>query len=283
MYSTNVSSPATYQEQNQEELMFQSCNKNLCPLLPLHMLIPVTIVCLALLVLGVTGNVLTVVVTGHSQDLRNTTSLYLSSLAVSDLLLLLLGLPLDLYRLWHPQSWVLGTLLCCIWHWSGEGCAYSSILHLTALTAERYIAICFPLRAKVLVTQQRVKALLVILWAVALLSATPFLFLVGVQKVGNFSGDGNIRQECGPTVHAQSTGMLATMLWVTTIYFVLPFLCLYILYSLIVRELLRANKAHLGGASYKHCLCLIHCLRGGILFSQKEIKMTPESLSSSRL
>ncbi|XP_061482019.1 motilin receptor [Rhineura floridana] len=247
MGSTNISSPAGRQEQNAE-----ACDKYLCPLLPMHTLIPVTVVCLALLVLGVSGNVLTVIVTGRSRELRNTTSLYLGSLAVSDLLLLLLGLPVDLYRLWHSHSWVLGTMLCHVWNWSGEACAYCSILHLTALTAERYIAICFPLRAKVLVTQRRVKALLVGLWVVALLSATPFLFLVGVRQVGNISSDGDIRHECGPTVHAQQTGLLGTMLWVTTSYFVLPFLCLYILYGLIVRELLRVNKAHLGGASYRN-------------------------------
>ncbi|XP_053236434.1 motilin receptor [Podarcis raffonei] len=247
MVSANISSPAGHQEQNTEV-----CSKSLCPLLPMHTLIPVTAICLALLVLGITGNVLTMVVTACSRDLRNTTSLYLASLAVSDLLLLLLGLPLDLYRLWHAQSWALGTLLCHVWHWSGEACAYCSILHLTALTAERYIAICFPLRAKVLVTQRRVKALLVGLWAIALLTAAPFLFLVGVRRVGNFSSDIDARYECAPTDHAQQTGLLGTMLWVTTSYFVLPFLCLYILYSLIVRELLRVNKTHLGGASYRN-------------------------------
>ncbi|KAF7249428.1 Motilin receptor [Varanus komodoensis] len=252
MGSSNISSLSACQEQNTEAWMLPSCNEYLCPLLPLRLLIPVTAVCLALLVLGVGGNVLTVVVTSYSRELRNTTSLYLGSLAVSDLLLLLLGLPLDLYRLWRPDRWVLGTMLCQVWHWSGEACAYCSILHLTALTAERYIAICFPLRAKLLVTQRRVKALLLVLWTVASLSAAPFLFLVGVQQVGNISSDGGFRRECGPTTYAQETGLLGTMLGVTTLYFVLPCLCLYILHGLIARELLRASKAHLGGASYRN-------------------------------
>ncbi|XP_003215281.1 motilin receptor [Anolis carolinensis] len=252
MASSNISSPAACQEEATETWPLPPCTEYLCPLLPICILIPVTAVCLLLLILGVGGNVLTVVVTSRSRDLRSTTSLYLGSLAVSDLLLLLLGLPMDLYRLWRSRPWVLGTLLCRVWHWSGEACAYCSILHLTALTAERYVAICFPLRAKVLVTQQRVKALLVILWAIALLSAAPFLFLVGVQQASNTSSDNDFTRECGPTDYAKQSGILGTMFWVTTSYFMLPCLCLYILHGLIARELLLVRKAHLGGTSYRN-------------------------------
>ncbi|XP_077170935.1 motilin receptor [Paroedura picta] len=247
MNCSNASSPAVCQEQGGGQPELPACNKYLCPLLPLRILIPVTVVCLALLVLGVAGNILTVLVMGRCRELRNTTSLYLGSLAASDLLLLLLGLPLDLYRLWRSRPWVLGSAVCSVWHWSSEACAYCSVLHLTALTAERYLAICFPLRAKVLVTRRRVKGLLVALWLVALLSATPFLFLVGVRQEGNAS----FSRECGPTAHARQSGLLSTMLWITTCYFVLPVLCLYILYSFIIRELLHGKKAHLGGASYR--------------------------------
>lgn len=243
MSLANDSSPKVFPEGGPE-----ICNKYLCPLLPMWALIPVTVVCVALLVLGLGGNILTIVVTSWSRELRNTTSLYLASLAVSDLMLLLLGLPLDLYRLWQSQPWVLGTVVCRIWHWSGEACAYCSILHLTALTAERYMAICYPLRAKVLVTQRRVKALLVVLWAIALFTAAPFLFLVGVQQ----TGENDFTRECAPTTYAKETGMLGTMFWVTTGYFVLPCLCLYILHSLIARQLLQVSRAHLGGTSYRN-------------------------------
>ncbi|XP_053159641.1 motilin receptor [Hemicordylus capensis] len=247
MGCANISSP----QQDIETWALPPCNKYLCPLLPMRALIPVTVVCSALLLLGVAGNILTVVVTGCSRSLRNTTSLYLGSLAVADLLLLILGLPLDLYRLWRSRPWVLGTMLCRVWHWSGEACAYCSILHLTALTVERYLAICFPLRAKVLVTRRRVKVLLVVLWTVALLSAAPFFFLVNVQPADNTSSDDDFSHECGPTVHAKESGLLGTMLLVTTSYFVLPCLCLYLLYGLIARELLYGNKTHLGVASYQ--------------------------------
>ncbi|KAJ6659613.1 hypothetical protein lerEdw1_018582 [Lerista edwardsae] len=234
-----------------EEWILPPCSKYLCPLLPIAALIPVTVVSLILLVLGVAGNVLTILLTARVRELRNTVSLYLGSLAVADLLLLLLGLPIDLYRLWRSRPWVLGVVMCRVWHWSGEACAYCSILHLTALTVERYLAICSPLRAKVLITRRRVKGLLAVIWTVALLSASPFFFLVSVQQQANVSSEDDFSHECVPTLHAEQSGMLSIMLWVTTSYFLLPVFCLYILYGLIVRELLRGSAANLGVASHR--------------------------------
>ncbi|XP_001378741.2 motilin receptor [Monodelphis domestica] len=157
------------------------CDESRCSPFPLGALVPVTAVCLGLFAVGVSGNVVTVLLIRRYRDMRTTTNLYLGSMAVSDLLILL-GLPLDLYRLWRSRPWVFGQLLCRLSLYLGEGCTYASLLHITALSVERYLAICYPLRARVLVTRRRVRALIAALWAVALLSAGPFFFLVGVEQ-----------------------------------------------------------------------------------------------------
>ncbi|XP_009987691.1 PREDICTED: motilin receptor-like, partial [Tauraco erythrolophus] len=112
-----------------------------------------------------------------------------------------------------------------------EGCTYCTVLHITALTAERYLAVRFPLRAKVVVTRCRVKAIIGVLWAFAFLSASPFFFLVGVEQPDNHT---DFSRECKPTSQAVESGLLATMFWVTTFYFILPILCLSILYAVVV-------------------------------------------------
>ncbi|XP_025039558.2 motilin receptor [Pelodiscus sinensis] len=218
------------------------CDERLCSALPLPALIPVTAVCLGLFVLGVAGNALTVLVLRRCRELRSTTNLYLGSMALSDLLILL-GLPFDLYRLWRSRPWIFGQLLCRLSHYLAEACTYCTILHITALTAERYLAICFPLKAKVVITKRRVKAVIGALWAFALLSAAPFFFLVGVQELDNQT---EFSRECKPTPLATESGLLGTMLWVTTSYFILPILCLSVLYGLIGRALWR-NKSQLRG------------------------------------
>ncbi|XP_069323380.1 motilin receptor [Eulemur rufifrons] len=258
------------------------CDERRCSPFPLGALVPVTAVCLGLFAVGVSGNVVTVLLIGRYRDMRTTTNLYLGSMAVSDLLILL-GLPFDLYRLWRSRPWVFGQLLCRLSLYVGEGCTYATLLHMTALSVERYLAICRPLRARVLVTRRRVRALIAVLWVVALLSAGPFFFLVGVeQDPGNYvlsdlngtarvmpsvpaslpplwpsgapslspslsppsgpeaaAAEALFSRECRPS--SAQLGALRVMLWVTTAYFFLPFLCLSVLYGLIGRELWRSR------------------------------------------
>uniref|UniRef100_A0A674HWD8 Motilin receptor n=1 Tax=Terrapene triunguis TaxID=2587831 RepID=A0A674HWD8_9SAUR len=211
---------------------------SLCPRsLPLPALIPVTAVCLGLFLVGVAGNVLTVLILRRCRELKTTTNLYLGSMAVSDLLILL-GLPFDLYRLWRSRPWIFGQLLCRLSYYLSEACTYCTILHITALTVERYLAICFPLKAKVVITKRRVKAVIGTLWAFALLSAGPFFFLVGVEQRDNQT---DFSRECRLTPLATESGLLGIMLWVTTSYFILPVLCLNVLYGLIGRALWRSK------------------------------------------
>ncbi|XP_051635301.1 motilin receptor isoform X1 [Manacus candei] len=221
------------------------CDERLCLAVPLWVLVPITAICLGLFVLGVAGNVLTVLVIRSYRDMKTTTNLYLGSMAVSDLLILL-GLPFDLYRLWRSRPWIFGQLLCRLSHYLSEGCTYCTLLHITALTVERYLAICFPLKAKVVVTKRRVKAIVGVLWAFAFLSASPFFFLVGVEQPDNHT---DFSRECKPTPQALESGLLATMFWVTTCYFVLPVICLSVLYGFIGRELWRSNTRLRGPGS----------------------------------
>ncbi|KAF0885411.1 CDAC1 protein, partial [Crocuta crocuta] len=215
------------------------CDERLCSPFPLGALVPVTAVCLGLFAVGVSGNVVTVLLIRRYRDMRTTTNLYLGSMAVSDLLILL-GLPFDLYRLWRSRPWVFGQLLCRLSLYLGEGCTYATLLHMTALSVERYLAICRPLRARVLVTRRRVRSLIAALWAVALLSAGPFFFMVGVEQDPGL--------DAGRPSPAQ-LGALRVMLWVTTAYFFLPFLCLSVLYGLIGRELWRSREPLRGPAT----------------------------------
>lgn len=274
------------------------CDERRCSPFPLGALVPVTAVCLGLFAVGVSGNVVTVLLIGRYRDMRTTTNLYLGSMAVSDLLILL-GLPFDLYRLWRSRPWVFGPLLCRLSLYVGEGCTYATLLHMTALSVERYLAICRPLRARVLVTRRRVRALIAALWAVALLSAGPFFFLVGVEQDPVVEEDAGVdalpdlnrtaqltapagasrplppsplassrapplslpsgreaaaaaaaalfSRECRPS--PTQLGVLRVMLWVTTAYFFVPFLCLSVLYGLIGRQLWRSRGPLRGPAT----------------------------------
>ncbi|KAJ8416601.1 hypothetical protein AAFF_G00324790 [Aldrovandia affinis] len=194
-------------------------------------LVLVTTLCVVLLAVGLVGNTLTILVVRLRRDLRSTTYLYLCSMAFSDIFIFLL-MPIDLYKLWRYRPWVLGDLACKLSQFVSEACTFSSILHITALSVERYLAVCFPLWAKVLVTRGKVKALIGVLWVLALASAGPVFVLVGVEELED-SGE----SECRCTQYGTSSGLLGVMTWLSNLYFLVPLCCLSLLYGLIARKL----------------------------------------------
>ncbi|XP_058265325.1 growth hormone secretagogue receptor type 1-like isoform X2 [Hemibagrus wyckioides] len=200
-------------------------------------LVAVTTLCVPLLVLGLMGNILTILVVWLRPQMRSTTYLYLSSMAMSDIMMLVL-MPLDLYKLWWYRPWFLGDAVCKLSQFVSECCTFSSILHMTALGAERYVGVCFPLRARLLVTRGRVRVLIGALWGVAALSAGPVLVLVGAEPV-----EGNLT-ECRVTRWAESSGLMVAMLWLSNLYFIIPLTTLTMLYTLIARRLRQRRHVH---------------------------------------
>ncbi|XP_067405781.1 growth hormone secretagogue receptor type 1-like [Emydura macquarii macquarii] len=207
-------------------------------LFDIHVLVPVTIISIILFFLGITGNVITILIFKRYKEMRTTVNMYLSSMALSDILIFL-GLPSDLYRIWKYKPYVFGDFLCKFLFYLSETCTYCTILHITTLSVERYFAICFPLKAKTTITKGRVKGVILSLWVWALLTAGPVLFLFGVEhRNGSLPDDA---KECNSIAHSARTGLLETMTWVSTIYFFLPMLCLTLLYGLICGKLWRTR------------------------------------------
>nr|AIT52165.1 growth hormone secretagogue receptor [Oreochromis niloticus]BAF80118.1 growth hormone secretagogue receptor 1a [Oreochromis mossambicus]BAF80120.1 growth hormone secretagogue receptor 1a [Oreochromis mossambicus] len=218
------------------------------------LLTAITVACTLLFLIGVAGNVMTILVVSKYRDMRTTTNLYLCSMAVSDLLIFLC-MPLDLYRMWRYRPWRFGDALCKLFQFVSESSTYSTILSITALSVERYLAICFPLRAKALVTKRRVRALICLLWTVSLLSAGPVFVMVGVEQdtMGplNFSSwmnETNLfletedTRECKMTHYAVQSGLMGAMVWLSSVFFFMPVFCLTVLYSLIGRRLWQRHR-----------------------------------------
>lgn len=210
----------------------------------ISLLTVITTACTVLFLVGVLGNVMTILVVSRYRDMRTTTNLYLCSMAVSDLLIFLC-MPLDLYRMWRYRPWRFGALLCKLFQFVSESCTYSTILSITALSVERYLAVCFPLRAKRLVTKRRVRALILTLWTVSLLSAGPVLVIVGVESMGPANGSAGEAdtRECTMTQYAVDSGLMRAMVWLSSLFFFVPVFCLTVLYSLIGRRLWQRHRA----------------------------------------
>lgn len=142
--------------------------------------LPVTSVYLLIFLVGLSGNLLTCTVIARHKKMRNPTNLYLLSLALSDLLVLLFGMPLEIYELWQNYPFPFGEGGCYFKTFLLETVCFASILNVTALSVERYIAILHPLKTRYLSTNQHVRRVITVVWVVSMICAVPNTSLHGI-------------------------------------------------------------------------------------------------------
>ncbi|XP_054716921.1 pyrokinin-1 receptor-like [Uloborus diversus] len=162
-------------------------------LVHLPTVITMTVVYTMLLVTGTVGNVCTCIVISRNRYMHTATNYYLFSLAISDLLLLALGLPQEIYQLWVPRPYTLGEAMCIIRGFTAEASTYASILTITAFTVERYVAICHPLKAHAMSSLSRAVKITVVVWAMSAVCAIPVSLQFGV--IYDTTMDGEILSE----------------------------------------------------------------------------------------
>ncbi|XP_063705793.1 pyrokinin-1 receptor-like [Culicoides brevitarsis] len=147
---------------------------------PLSVVIPITIFYAFIFVAGILGNVMTCVIIFKNKHMHTATNYYLFNLAVSDFLLLVLGLPLDLYNIWYPNSFPFNETTCIFQGLLLETVTNVTILTITSFSVERYIAICHPFRSHAMSKLSRAIKFIVGIWIGAFSLATPQSFLFGI-------------------------------------------------------------------------------------------------------
>lgn len=93
----------------------------------LELAIPFTIVYGVIFLTGVIGNISTCIVISKNKSMHTATNYYLFSLAVSDMLLLLSGLPLEMYKIWSPDTFIFGHFICFLQGFSAEMSANATV------------------------------------------------------------------------------------------------------------------------------------------------------------
>ncbi|EDV41670.1 uncharacterized protein Dana_GF17594 [Drosophila ananassae] len=131
-------------------------------------------ICYALIfVAGVLGNLITCIVISRNNFMHTATNFYLFNLAVSDLILLLSGIPQELYNLWFPDMYPFTDAMCIMGSVLSEMAANATVLTITAFTVERYIAICHPFRQHTMSKLSRAIKFIFAIWLAAFLLALP--------------------------------------------------------------------------------------------------------------
>ncbi|XP_041659528.1 neuromedin-U receptor 1-like, partial [Cheilinus undulatus] len=200
--------------------------------------LPVCITYLTIFLVGVLGNSLTCAVILRYRVMQTPTNYYLLSLAVSDLLVLLLGMPLELYEMWENYPFLLGEGGCYFKTFLFETVCFASILNVTALSVERYVAVVHPLKVKHMTTRAHVKRVILLLWVLSMLCAGPNTSMQGIEELDPLFGR-RFPQSAMCKVVKPPWMYNRIILISTLVFFLLPMLIISILYLLIGLQLHR--------------------------------------------
>ncbi|XP_074514532.1 G-protein coupled receptor 39 [Sebastes fasciatus] len=213
-----------------------------------------TVIYSLILVTGIVGNSVTIRVTqvlkrnGYLQ--KNVTN-HMVSLACSDLLVLLIGMPVELYSAtWFPFASAGGNASCKIYNFLFEACSYATILNVATLSFERYVAICHPFRYKAL-GGKRTSALITFAWLVSVLVALPLLVATGTQGHIPSRADTPVQNLTFCTNLRERWVMYRASIFVAFVIYIIILICVAIMCRamvLVLRKPLTSEDAGIKGA-----------------------------------
>ncbi|XP_011637437.1 pyrokinin-1 receptor-like [Pogonomyrmex barbatus] len=203
----------------------------------LYVVLPITVIYVVIFFTGMIGNISTCVVIARNKSMHTATNYYLFSLAVSDLLLLVSGLPPEMYYIWSNFPYIFGEAFCIIQSFAAETSANATVLTITAFTVERYVAICHPFISHTMSKLSRAVKFVVAIWLLALCLAIPQAIQFGIvyeyfnETIISDSAKCSVRWTLNEHAFEIST----------ILFFVIPMTIITVLYVLIAVKLRRSS------------------------------------------
>ncbi|XP_060526011.1 pyrokinin-1 receptor-like [Cylas formicarius] len=186
----------------------------------LSVVVPVTVIYVVIFITGTVGNVTTCIVIARNKSLHTATNYYLFSLALSDLVLLVSGLPQEIYLIWNRYPYIFGGTFCFLRGLLAETSGNATVLTITGFTVERYLAICHPFLSQTMSKLSRAIKFILFIWLVAISFAIPQALALKV--------DGTC-PHCLPTRPVMDHSFEIS----TFVFFVTPMTLITVLYVLI--------------------------------------------------
>ncbi|XP_050069961.1 neuropeptide CCHamide-2 receptor-like isoform X2 [Anopheles maculipalpis] len=193
----------------------------------------VPVVFALIFIVGIVGNGTLVVIFLRHRAMRNIPNTYIFSLALADLLVILICVPLAsiIYTL---ESWPWGDALCRVSEFAEEISIGVSVFTLTALSADRYCAIVNPLRK--LQTRPLTVIVAFLIWVLAIICAIPSVVMSEVVVVHLSNKTIEYCSPFGPRKKDSNYSKYKTVLN-SIVYYFLPLSIIGILYVLMAHRL----------------------------------------------
>ncbi|XP_020666902.2 5-hydroxytryptamine receptor 2B [Pogona vitticeps] len=133
------------------------------------------------------GNILVILAVSLEKKLQYATNYFLMSLAVADLLVGLFVMPLALLTILYEMTWPLPRDLCPVWLFLDVLFSTASIMHLCAISLDRYIAIKKPIQASQYNSRATTLIKITVVWLISIGIAIPIPIRGIEDGVENFS------------------------------------------------------------------------------------------------
>ncbi|KAJ3602531.1 hypothetical protein NHX12_030284 [Muraenolepis orangiensis] len=226
--TTTTTTSLNASEPSLEDILFEVLGPKQSPFF-----LPITVVYLLIFLTGLSGNLLTCAVITKHKKMRNPTNLYLVSLAASDLLVLLFGMPLEVYDLWRNYPFPFGEGGCYFKTFLFETVCFASILNVTMLSVERYIAVMYPLKTRYLSTNRHAKRVISGVWLVSMACAVPNTLLHGIFHLPERAEESAICTVLKP-------------LWIYNLVIQVTTICFFFVPMVVISGLYLVMAVHLG-------------------------------------
>lgn len=206
-------------------------------------------------VIAFSGNILIIYVVCKSKNVQRNINYLILNMAVSDLFIPVFVIPRKIVEVIldvNGSRWLItgvaGKISCKLVMFVHDSSTAVSILTLVLIAFERFVAVVFPLRAKMITSRLRVISI-VSTWIVGAAIHAPYLYIF---KLTEFDSEAYCVPSWKPAFEEPSTGKFyATFLCIMLT--IIPFILLAAIYTVIVLTLMRQRNI------------LRNAVRGGVI------------------
>ncbi|XP_068599759.1 5-hydroxytryptamine receptor 2B [Brachionichthys hirsutus] len=179
------------------------------------------------------GNILVILAVGLERKLQNATNYFLMSLAVADLLVGILVMPIALVTILYNSDWPLPEPLCPIWLFLDVLFSTASIMHLCAISLDRYIAIKKPIQHSQNKSRAKAMVKIALVWLISIGIAIP----IPIKGLMNNHFPNNITFNSNHTCLLKTDTFREFITFGSLLAFFIPLTIMMVIYLLTVQAL----------------------------------------------
>ncbi|XP_072947219.1 prolactin-releasing peptide receptor-like [Epargyreus clarus] len=191
-------------------------------------------------VLGICGNVLVCYVVFRNRAMQTVTNLFITNMALSDILLCLFSVPLTpMYT--FLGRWVFGRLLCHLMPYAQGTSVYISTLTLTSIAIDRFFVIIYPFHPRMKLNT--CIFIIIFIWVFSLIVTCPYGLFMGIQ----ITNKAYYCEESWPSDRSRKIFGVFT----TVLQFLIPFLVIAVCYTCVSIRLNDRARSKPGARNFR--------------------------------